>query len=351
MATENTGFTMPNDDELAALVAEVTENINGIMKKEADKLAKSDSLSASEGSAGSFSKGSMSANEESSSSSSSFEKGSPSPEGSASPESVSASAGSPEGSASPGGLPEGSEGSPGSASASGEEGAPPMGEEGAPGMDSAGEGAPSVEQLTQLFSQLPDDQLESYYVAIQQAIAQRSGGGEQPGAEVPPSAGAPGPSAAPAGPPGADMGAPPGAGMPPGGPEMGGMPPGGAPGMEEQPPMAMSEKFGELEGQVAELRKSNELLADVLDKLTNTPMRKSVVRYENGIAYIPYQGAVVAAGGQPMKKSLREMTKAEITAKLNEVAKDQKLSKADRQLINAYFDRAVTIDSLEKFFQ
>lgn len=109
-----------------------------------------------------------------------------------------------------------------------------------------------------------------------------------------------------------------------------------------------------LRGEVADLRKNLEVALTVVDKLTaGSPMRKSVTRVEGNIVYIPYQGGevAVAGGAQPMKKSLKEMTKSEITARLNEVAKDAKLTKSDRELINNYYDRKVGVELLEKFFQ
>lgn len=194
-------------------------------------------------------------------------------------------------------------------------GGPPA--EGAPGEGGEAGGAPSVEQLVQLYSQLPDEQFEAHFMAIQQVAEQKQGGASpEAGAGAPPPAPAAGPSA----------GAP---------------PPGGA-------PMAMSEADkAEMEG----LKKSVKLLTDALETVTNAPLRKSVTRYENGIAYIPYQGAVMAPEGKSLKKSFKELTKAEVHEKLKEVTADPKLAKSDRELINGYYSRSVTLDKLEKFFQ
>jgi hypothetical protein len=99
------------------------------------------------------------------------------------------------------------------------------------------------------------------------------------------------------------------------------------------------------------LKKSVKLLTDALETVTNAPLRKSVTRYENGIAYIPYQGAVVAPDHKPLKKSMKELSKAEIHQKLIEVTADPTLAKSDRELINGYYSRSVALDKLEKFFQ
>jgi hypothetical protein len=99
------------------------------------------------------------------------------------------------------------------------------------------------------------------------------------------------------------------------------------------------------------LEKSVSLLTQALETVTNAPLRKSVTRYENGIAYIPFQGAVVAPDHKPLKKSMSEMTKQEIHDRLVEVTANPKLEKSDRELINGYYSRSVTVDKLAKFFQ
>ena len=283
MSTEKNIAQMPeSEEEIDALVSEIAAVLNAIAKSEAAKgtpLAKAAPPPSPED-----------------------EGSEPSPEPSAEPSpEPSASAGPPEGPP--------AEGVPADDGAA----PPPGGPEGAP---PEGGGAPSVEELVQLFSQLPDDQFENYFMAIQQVAEMKQGGGASPdaGAGAPP----PGPSAAPAGPP-----------------------PGGA-------PMAMSEHDkAEIEG----LKKSVKLLTDALETVTNAPLRKSVTRFENGIAYIPYQDGVKVSEGKPLKKSLKELTKSEIHERLKEVTADPKLAKSDRELINGYYARSVGVDKLEKFFQ
>jgi hypothetical protein len=99
------------------------------------------------------------------------------------------------------------------------------------------------------------------------------------------------------------------------------------------------------------LKKSVSLLTQALETVTNAPLRKSVTRFENGIAYIPYQGAVTAPEHKPLKKSFSALSKAEVHERLKEVTADPKLAKSDRELINGYYNRSVGLDKLEKFFQ
>lgn len=283
MSTENNIAAMPeSEEEISALVSEIAAGLNAIAKSEAikgDKLSKAAPPPSPE-----------------------EEGAEPSPE--PSPE--------PSASASPEGAPE--EGVPADDGAGGP---PPGGPEGAP--EGAEGGAPGVEELVQLYSQLPDDQFEAHFMAIQQVAEMKQGGGAEPS----PEAGAGGPP-----PPGPSASA-------------GGPPPGGA-------PMAMSEATKtEIEG----LKKSVKLLTEALETVTNAPLRKSVTRWENGIAYIPYQGGVEVAPAKPLKKSLGQLTKSEIHERLKEVTADPKLAKSDRELINGYYARSVGVDKLEKFFQ
>lgn len=308
-----TEFTMP-DEELSQLVAEVAAGIKEITKKEAEKVQKLSKALPDEGTA----EGSAGGPSASGSPSASAEGASPSAEGAppAGDAPVAAPEGAPAGDAPPPGM------DAGAPPPAGDGAPPPGGPEGAPADDGAGQGAPSVEELEQLYAQLPDEQLEAHYVAIQQAVAQRGQG--QGGAEAPPEAPPAAPPAAPAG-----------------------------PSASPSAPAFKSEEFIALQTKVESLQKSLETTVKALETATvGSPMRKSITRVENGIVYIPYQGGEQAVTvGAPMKKSLKEMSKSEFTARLNEVVKDPKLTKSDRALINDYFDGKVQITSLEKFFQ
>jgi hypothetical protein len=133
--------------------------------------------------------------------------------------------------------------------------APPA--DGAPPADAQAPAAgPSFEELVQMYSQLPPEDLQAHMAAIEQA-AQSAGGA--PGAMPPPSA-----------PPSAGAMPPPSA------------PPSAGPGM---PPMGKSER----DDMLAELKKTQDQVAAVAEAVSavlTMPKRKSMT----GLNIIPYQG-------------------------------------------------------------
>ena len=279
--------------EILALVEEVKKDLKTIGEKEVERLLKADPLPP----------------EGSSSSSSSSSSPSASLEGSSS----SASA-PPEGSAPVDGMPPGGAPPPGAPLAGPEGSAPPPGPEGVPPGGEAG-GAPSQEELVQLYSALaqssPED-FQAHVQAIQQVIQMVGGGAE---GSAPP----PGPEGAAPPPPGAGPPAPPGA--PP-------MAPPGAPGEEQLPPdLATKSEVEDLKTALKKAEETIDLLGQAVQGMA-VPKRKAVT----GINFIPYQAS--APDEKPMKKSFGDMTPAEARAAIKDIVASDKLTKSDRETIN-----------------
>lgn len=208
------------------------------------------------------------------------------------------------------------------------EGAPA---EGAPADPAAGGDAEQVDpaQLEQEYSQMPPEMLKAHFLACKAAVEKLMGAGAGPDAGGAPPAG---PEGSPAGAPPAPAGAP--AGAPPAGPP---------PAMKAEKPMAQpsgsvkgtgtikangendmgkSENFAAIQAQLEALTKAVTLIVE-------RPVRKAMTGNE--------------FTAQPEAKP---MSKAEVTAILNEKTSDPKLSKADRDLVNAFYDGAVKIDKI-----
>lgn len=221
---------------------------------------------------------------------------------------------------------------PGDASAGAPEGAPAEGApaEGAPAEGAPAEGAPGEGQpadpaaLEAEYEKLPPEELKAHYLACKAALMKVMGGQEQ-GAE----GGAPGAPPAPEGaaPEGA---APEGAGAPPpgaapAGPE-GSAPP---PQMKSQMP-ANKANGGMVKSETDTLKEQVTLLTKALTMFVEAPSRKAATSIPSGMV----------ASGTPM-------TKSEITAKLTAVTADPKLSKANRDLVDGYYNRSVSVESIK----
>lgn len=284
-------------EKLDALLAEVTGELNQILKSEQTALAKAaDDDAPAEESSGST-------------------EGAPAddlaPDASASPEASAPMAPpAPEASA-----PEASpaEASPeASPEASADAGAPP-----------------SLEELTAAYAQLPPEQLDLHLQAAQAAAQQLGLGGPEASAPAAPAAAPPAPEAsAPAAP------------MPPPGPEMG-MGKGEKPAAVAAPKanggqIRKSEKDLVIEALQAQLADQGKALTQLVDAL-NVPFRKSV----KGISEIAYEGK------NPGSRKVTDLSKAEVTKLLREKARDASLSKSDRALIVAYTTGSVSVEKLE----
>lgn len=324
-----TQFKQMKKSEILALARDVADSLKTIGNAEVNRLAKGEgSSSSSSSSEASLGKGSIPAEGSSASSASS-----------GSPEGSSGSPGSPgdlgdEGSAPPGDLPPG--GPEGSAPPPGPEGsAPPPGAEGSappgappPGAEGQAPQGPSFEELVSLYAALPPPDLEAHAAAMQQVMSMKQGAGGPPGAP-------------PAGPPGASPSAPPGA--PPMGkqevatadPNIGLKPGGGTPGkVTTADPNIGPTKKSEGEEQLAKLTKNVEDLGKVLETILTVPQRKATT----GLTVIPYQGNLQKSQTEkPLKKSIGDMTRAEVHEALKVVTATPKLTKAERDVVNEFY--------------
>jgi hypothetical protein len=224
--------------------------------------------------------------------------------------------GSPEASAAPGGEP--SMGAPTAEPSAPEASAAPGGEpSAAPGPEAgpgpgAGEGqesGPSFEDLVALYTQLPDEAFEAHAAALQQAAQSRGGaGGQEP----------------------APQGAPPA--------------PTASPSPSAPPPALKSEaKVKELEAKLAKLEKSlgeSNAAIEGLGKVVTMPVRKAVT----GLTFDPFKKT------EPVKKSLKEMTRSELHKALGDKSSDPMTKSEDRRLINDFYQGNVGRESLLELF-
>lgn len=229
------------------------------------------------------------------------------PEGSAPPA---------EGSAPPmGAAPE--EGSADEASAPALGGPPPDADAAAPqgdDQDPADDQGGDMESLKGEYAALPLEELKMHYMAAKSALLeqmQSQGGAE--GSASPGEKSAPPPAPAP-------------------GPEASASPPAmksekAAAATLSKAEEAKNQKIAELQAQVSGLAKAVELLV-------STPQRKAVTS-------IAYLGKTEATAEAPT------LSKSEIIEKLNEKAKDPKLSKNDRSLINKFCVNKADVKSIE----
>ncbi len=279
-----------NEQEMAAVLADVERDLEEVLKAESETLRKDFPPKEDEGS-------------------------SPAPD--ASPEaSESAPAEGSEGA-----PPEASDAPPADASPAPDAGSPPPAE-GAPGAEGAG----MEEDLESKLGQLPEEQLRHLYMAAKQALFARM---SQAGA--PDAGGSPAPDASAGGmPPPAPEALPmamkndAGLGMmkPSAKGEMSSSKANGGPG-----PGAVKLGKSEAELKVTDLEAKVEVMAKALNLLIGQPMRKAVT----SIAHLPKND-----GSNDVETP--NLSKAEVTAKLKNL--DQaKLSKSDRTAINQYYTK------------
>lgn len=220
----------------------------------------------------------------------------------------------------PAGPPPEGEPPPGGA---GEGSAPPAGPEGPPpeGEPPPGEGGPVDQaQLEQIYAQMSDEELKTHYLALKAVIVARAGGGAPGGPE----------GAAPA----------------PTGVSGGGSPP--------PPPMGKSEFIGPPNGgpiqksetdlKVEALEKSIKGLVDVFEKVLTRPQRKAIT----GIEWIAKSEDTAT---KSTAKPVEQLTRAEIKARLNEVAKRTDLEKSDRSRITQYFYGDLSVDEIKDLLE
>ncbi len=365
------GFLPPGDDVMA-LVNEVGNSLKAILKneqtvadlKKSEKVATSDpqtlqpgggkgsgehvatsdpqvglgkaerspiETSSSGGGRLPVKKGEYSESSSSSSSPSGSPSASPFAKGEGSPHSPSASA-----SGSPSGSPSAGEGAPPEGSP---EGAPPAGDPSAPAGGEAPAAAPSFEELVQMYSQLPPEDLQAHMAAIEQAA--QSQAGAAPGAPGAPAGGPPGmPGAPPAGPgPSAGAMPPPSAGPGPSAP-----PPGAPPDM---PPMGKSEAAGYM----AELKKTQDQVGAIAEALTavlTLPKRKAM----DGFHIVPFQKSEAAAvSARPSFEELKKNSSA-LHAELKKMTMpDSDLKKSERDLVTDFYCRRISVEELAPLFQ
>lgn len=320
--------------EIIALMDSVKAEFKNITAAELEKLSKSEGSSSSSTAEGSLGKATIPAEGSLSSSSS---------EGSAPPmsgEGSSPSAGSAGDAGDASMPPPGAEGSappgmdesaPPAAPSAGPDGAPP------PGADGGMTGIP-MEELVGLYVNLPDQDFDAHMAAMQQAAIMRQGG----------TTGAP-PAGAPS--------APPSPSAPPMGkqevathnPNIGLAAGGGTPGKVEthNPNIGPTKKSEDEMGQrLSKAEEAVDVLVKVVDALTSTPVRKA----QTGLTYIPYQGALQKTEQtKPLKKSVSDMTRDELTKELMRVTSQPTLSKSDRDTINGFYNRSssVTLADIE----
>lgn len=226
--------------------------------------------------------------------------------------------------------------------------APPASPEAAPEDPAADQGPIDPAALEAEYAKLPPEELKAHYLAAKAALFAVMGAGAGPdaGASAPPAgpegAAPAGPSAPPAGP-----SAPPAG--PPAGPE-------GAPPMD--PNMALKSEVpagknvegvsqsgnggqkatvakSEDDQKVKQLTESVERLQKALVKIVGQPLQKAVTAQ----TYVPKTGDVLVE-----KKNL---SKAEVTAKLSEVTRREDLKKSDRALVNRYYEGSVGLEAIE----
>lgn len=224
-------------------------------------------------------------------------------------------------------------------SAGGPPGGDPAAAGGVPPADPAAgaAGGDPVQALTQAYSQLSPEELQSHFFALQQVLQAQMGGGAggaapAPGAGAPPgadpmaaSAGAPGPAAA-----GAPPAAPGGAGPAP----MAGE---GSKPVDPMASMAMKSMKDELDlvkGERDALKKSLTGLSETLEKLASKPQPKAIQATD---------AAVLSKSEQP--KTLT-MTRQQVLKKLAVVAANPDLKKSDRNLINKFCVGGVEVDAI-----
>jgi hypothetical protein len=232
-------------------------------------------------------------------------------------------------------------------------GTPPAHDDGsaAPAGDPAamdGQGGANPEELEAAYAALPLHELQMHYLAVKAALvaAMGSDGGADAGA--PPA-------------PGAD------AGPPPAGPDAGSAPPPAAPDLNAGPqaPTMKTEKGAEMPSDkkangenpldavtksekdlaiealtktVNDQGKALDTLLGAVKKIVETPVRKSIV----STADLPRTGQT---------EDLASLAKSEVLARLKKVATNPTLTKSDRERINHYALGHITVDGVKDLLQ
>lgn len=294
-----------SDKEIQSILAEVEAELAPLLRSERSKLSKAVGDEDSVGSASPMGEESRSPGrdlmpEERSSSGSASEgssaSGSPMPEGSAGMAPEGSSAGSPEGSAGAG-----------------------------------GEG--DVQALAAEYAKLAPEELEMHLMAIEAAMQQMQGGA------------AGGPEAA-------------AGGMPPApASQAGAMPPEGSPAMKSEKSVSASasaekskHKMGKEESSHAEessAKKKEVSAEESISKSEFDEMKAKLDVAMKGIEFLtrPMRKAVTEFVGETAKPAA-SFTKSEVTAKLKTVTASPTLAKSDRNLINGFYDGAVSLDQI-----
>lgn len=200
---------------------------------------------------------------------------------------------------------------------------------GGPGGDPAQDAAVDPEALKQEYLKLGPEGLKVHMMAIQAAAMELTGGGDPAGQPAPTSAPAPmAPSPSPAPAPA----------------------PGGAPVIKDERLMSVQPKGKITNGpdrlEAIAVHKSEEdfkslndkvdLLSKALHEIVGKPIRKAVTE-------IPYNGKPQTE----VNAESKSLTKSEITAKLNTVSRNPSLAKSDRQRINSFYDGTITVDGIK----
>jgi len=213
----------------------------------------------------------------------------------------------------------------GSASPGPEASASPGGDMGpGDGLDPAADAAVDPEALKQEYMKLGPEGIKVHFMACKAAAMEMVGGGGDP-------AGAPAPSPSPA-----PM-APPGPGAGP-----------GAPGVMKDERLMSIQPKGKItngpdrladiavtksEKEIDSLRAQVDLLSKAIHEIVGKPIRKAVTEVEfNGKPELP--------------TTTKLLSKSEVTAKLKVVTSRHDLAKGDRERINQYYDGQVTIEGI-----
>lgn len=208
---------------------------------------------------------------------------------------------------------------------------------------SAGGAPVDLPSLVAAYSQLSPEELQMHVQALQQVMSAAQG--------APPAGGAP---VGAGGPPPGD---PAMAGAPAGGPPPGGAP---APGPDAVAPMAAEgskpvdpamamksesnkdvlERLTKAEGNAKNLESTVEKLTKAMELMLTKPQRKAVT------------GKDLAKSAKEVEKvDVTKLTKAQLTAKLTEVARKPDLKKSERNLINSFYKNQVKVEALAPLFE
>jgi hypothetical protein len=198
---------------------------------------------------------------------------------------------------------------------------------GDPAGDPASEGPADPAALKAEYAKLPPEELKMHFLAAKEALMEIMGGGGDaaPAPDAPMAPPAPGP--------GPEASAP-------------------APAFKGEKSMvhadangggslpikkSESDEVASLKAELAETNAGLEALVKAFTNVVGQPMRKAVTN----LAFVPKTGEAPAD-----QIDVSKLSSAQITEKLKAVTADQKLSKSDRDLINGYYVRAVSVDKI-----